>query len=116
VSGSFKARPIPFGQPWSCVFKLKARVGEPVLDLTGAELICTFRTALGATSELLKVSGVAITLLASDELRLQLTGQQTRKLPVGSVVFAIGRKDGGLRDITPPIVWPVRVPINQEVP
>ena len=112
---TFRARPIPFGQPWSCVFKLRARAGAIAVDLSAAVLICTFRTAVGSTSKLLTITAPAITLIAPDEVRLQLTAQQTRLLPTGTVVFALGRSDGGLRDLTPPIVWPVRVPINQEV-
>jgi hypothetical protein len=111
---TFRARPIPFGQPWSVVFKLQPRADAPAIDLTGASLIATFRTTLGATSALLTVTGAALTVLAPGEVRLQLTGQQTRKLPVGTVVFALGRADGGMRDLTPPIIWPVRVPVNQE--
>jgi hypothetical protein len=113
---TFPARPIMAGQPWSCVIQLRARDPGPAVDLTGADLVCAFRSQGGASTALVNLTGAGITLIHPDEVRLELTGAQTRKLPVGSITFALGRRDGGLRDLTHAIIWPVRLPINHEMP
>ena len=103
---TFQAPPILRGQPWSCTMNL---IGDPVPDITGADLVVQMRPSISIERPLFQLKiGSGITVIDSKTVQIAASAAQTTLLHSDVAVFTLGRLDGGPRDITPLIKWPVR--------
>ena len=101
-ASTFEAPPIRSGQAWVQALELNT-------DLGSMHLIAQFRR--NATGPLLLelTETAGIQRLSSTSIQLTLTGAQTALLAgYASVQFAIGRSDGGKRDVSHVLQWPVK--------
>jgi hypothetical protein len=95
-------RPILAGQPWSQVLQLSG------VDLTGMVLVVQFRPRAGAEKLVEVNEGAGISRLSADTIQISLTAAQTAKFTGSSIQFAVGRSDGGPREVSHILQWPVR--------
>ena len=86
---------------------LTALPGQPQPDVTGAELVVQVRTSITSSPVFELAIGAGITMIDGQTVRLAASAAQTALIHADVALFALGRRDGGPRDITPVIKWPV---------